>query len=53
MTEDEKIREGLELAYRRMIAFKKYKGTPVVVIRDGKVVEVDPHTIEIKGKVYK
>lgn len=38
----QKIVKGLELAYERMIEFKKYKKTPLVVSIDGKVVEIAP-----------
>ncbi len=41
--ERRKIVKGLELAYERMIEFKKYKKTPLIISVDGKVVEVDPH----------
>lgn len=39
----EKIRRGLELAYERMIEFKKSKNTPLVVSVKGKIVEIDPY----------
>jgi hypothetical protein len=42
-TQHEKILRGLELAYERMIEFKKYKKTPLVISKDGKVVEIDPN----------
>ncbi len=35
--ESEKIMEGLELAYQKMVKFKKEKGTPLVVSDNGKV----------------
>lgn len=35
-----KILAGLELAYQRLLEFKKQKGTPLVVIRDGKIVKI-------------
>lgn len=39
----DKIIRGLELAYEKMIEFKKSKNTPLVVSKNGKVVEIDPH----------
>ncbi len=36
----QKILRGLELAYERMVEFKKYKKTPLVVWQDGKIVEI-------------
>ena len=38
----EKIVKGLELAYTRLIAYKKMKNTPLIVSKNGKVVELDP-----------
>lgn len=37
-----KIIAGLELAYQRMIEFKKSKNSKLVVVRDGKIVLLDP-----------
>ena len=38
----DKILAGLELAYERMLAFKRYKNSEVVVAQDGKVVRLKP-----------
>ena len=38
----DKIVAGLELAYARLLAFKKQKGTPLVVWREGKIVHLKP-----------
>ncbi len=43
----EKLLAGLHLAYERMIEFKKYKKSNIVVGRDGKIVELDPFTMEV------
>ena len=40
--EQEKIVKGLELTYKRLIAFKKSKNSPLVVSKNGQVIEVDP-----------
>ena len=53
MDQTDKIMEGLEIAYKRLIEFKKYKKTPVVIFKDGKVVELDPHKIDTSKNVYK
>lgn len=37
-----KIIQAIESAKEEMIAFKKYKKTPVVVSIEGKVVKLDP-----------
>jgi argonaute-like protein implicated in RNA metabolism and viral defense len=39
---DEKLMKGLNLAYERMLEFKRYKKSKVVVFRDGKIVEIEP-----------
>lgn len=38
----EKIVKGLELAYKRLIEFKKSKNSPIVISRDGEIIELDP-----------
>ncbi len=37
---------GLELAYQKMVAFKKYKKTPLIISKNGKVVEIPWDEIE-------
>lgn len=37
-----KILAGLEVAYERMLKFKRQKNSEVVVIRDGKIVRLQP-----------
>jgi hypothetical protein len=41
--ERDKIVKGLEEAYRRLIIHKRQINRPMVVLRDGKITEVDPH----------
>lgn len=38
----QQIDQGLHKAYEAMLAFKRYKHTPVIIVRDGKVVAVAP-----------
>lgn len=40
MENRDKILKGLEQAYKKLIEFKKYKKTPMVIGKDGKVVEI-------------
>jgi hypothetical protein len=40
MENRDKILKGLEEAYRKLIEFKKYKKTPMVIGKDGKVIEI-------------
>jgi|GEM_PF-552798 len=37
-----KILKGLDLAYERMLEFKRYKKSVVVMIQDGQIVKVQP-----------
>lgn len=41
----EQLRKGLLVASENMLAFKRYKQTPVVIVRDGQVVEVSPDAL--------
>ena len=43
--ERDKIVKGLEETYKRLLEFKKQKNTPMIVIREGKIVAVDPNEI--------
>ena len=37
---NEKLRIGLNVAYANMLAFKKYKNSPVIISRNGQIVAV-------------
>jgi hypothetical protein len=43
--ERDRIVKGLEEAYRKLIEFKKQKNSPMIVIRNGEIVAVDPNEI--------
>ena len=49
---EEKLAKGFEEAYRKMIEFKKYKNTPVIVAKNGKVVKLKPQDVK-PTTVYK
>ena len=36
------VEKGLAKAYANMLAYKKYKQSPVIISRDGKIVAVAP-----------
>jgi hypothetical protein len=38
----DKILTGLEIAYERMLEFKRQKNSEVVVMREGKIVRLKP-----------
>tara|TARA_R110002020_G_scaffold123277_2_gene279593 strand:- start:18507 stop:18692 length:186 start_codon:yes stop_codon:yes gene_type:complete len=40
--ERDKIVKGLEETYRRLVEFKKQKNSPMIIMRDGKIVAMDP-----------
>ncbi len=42
----QKILTGLELAYERMLEFKKQKKTELVIAQNGKIVKIKPETIK-------
>lgn len=48
----DKIKEGLEQAYKKLIEFKKYKKTPIIVSRDGEIIEIQPEEISTSENVY-
>jgi hypothetical protein len=50
MENRDKILKGLEEAYRKLIEFKKYKKTPMVIGKDGKVVEIPYEKIKTTAK---
>ena len=41
----DKIVDGLELAYEKMVEFKRYKKTPLVISRNGVIIEIPPEEI--------
>lgn len=43
--ETEKILRGLEKAYEKMMEFKRYKKSPLIVMKDGIIQEIQPEDI--------
>jgi imidazolonepropionase-like amidohydrolase len=43
--ERDRIVKGLEETYRRLVLYKKQKESPMIVMRNGKIVAVDPNEI--------
>lgn len=41
----DKIVDGLELAYEKMVEFKRYKKTPLVISKNGVIIEIPPEEI--------
>jgi|GEM_PF-3784429 len=46
----QQLQLGLDAAYEAMLAFKRYKQTPVVIIRDGQVTHVAPEDMPLVKK---
>jgi len=53
MSDLEKIKEGLESTYKKLIEYKKYKKTPLIVSKGEKIVEIPPEKITTRNNVYK
>lgn len=43
-----KILKGLELVYERLVQFKRSKNSPIIVSRNGKIVELNPFEVPDK-----
>jgi hypothetical protein len=43
--ERDKIVKGLEIAYRKLVLFKKLINSPMIVMKDGKIVALPPDQI--------
>lgn len=41
----DKISRGLEKAYEKLVEFKRYKKSPLIVSRNGKIVAIPPDEI--------
>lgn len=50
--ERDRIVKGLEETYRRLVEYKKQKKSPMIVVRNGKVVAVDPNEV-VPTTLYK
>ena len=40
-----KLIYGLEKSYEKLVAFKRYKNTPLIVSKNGKIIEIPPDEI--------
>ncbi len=47
-----KIIRGLEFAYKKLVEFKKNKNSPIIVAKDGKIIELDPKEV-LPTTIYK
>jgi sulfur carrier protein ThiS len=46
----QKILRGLEESYEKLVAFKKYKNSPLIVEKNGAIVEIKPDEIQPKTR---
>jgi len=44
--ERDKIVKGLEEAYRRLVEYKKQKDSPMIVSKNGEILEINPNEIQ-------
>lgn len=44
--ERDKIVKGLEESYRKLVEFKKQKKSPMIIIKNGAIVAVDPNDVD-------
>lgn len=42
----QKVCKGFELSKKRLIEYKRYKKSPLIVSQNGKIVEIDVNTIK-------
>ena len=42
----QQILKGLEKSYQNLVEYKKYKNTPLIVSKNGKVIEIKPEDLE-------
>lgn len=45
LEDSKKLVLGLERAYQKLVEFKRYKKSPLIVSRNGKVIEIPPEEI--------
>ena len=50
LDETEKILKGLDLAYERLIEFKKAKNSPLVIMRNNQVIRITAEEAEAEWK---
>lgn len=43
----EGVEKGLEIAFRKLLEYKRYKKTPLIMQRNGKIVELWPDEFDI------
>lgn len=41
----QKILTGLEISYQKLVEFKRYKKSPLIVEKDGVIMEIQPEKI--------
>ena len=46
MENRDKIIQGLEKAFQKLIEYKKYKKSPLITTKDGVIIEIDPEKIQ-------
>jgi hypothetical protein len=47
---NDKIVKGLELAYERLVKYKRKINSPLIIEKDGKIIKLDPYEAPDKVK---
>ena len=42
----QRLLRGLEKSYEKLVAFKRYKNSPLIVAKDGVISEIEPDKID-------
>jgi hypothetical protein len=47
----DKVLIGLEKTYEKLIEFKKSKNSPLIIMKDGEIIELNPHGASLESKI--
>ncbi|MFT7484045.1 MAG: hypothetical protein ACI8WW_002990 [Oceanospirillaceae bacterium] len=47
----DKVLLGLEKTYEKLIEFKKSKNSPLIIMKDGEIIELNPHGASLESKI--
>ncbi|MFT6203978.1 MAG: hypothetical protein ACI9V1_003190 [Spirosomataceae bacterium] len=47
----DKVLIGFEKTYEKLIEFKKSKNSPLIIMKDGEIIELNPHGASLESKI--
>jgi hypothetical protein len=47
----DKVLIGFEKTYEKLIEFKKSKNSPLIIMKDGEIIELNPHEASLESKI--